>query len=1153
MRVRRCCFVAVVIAVPACAAAVRGDDLPAESAAAAMVPLPAVEPGSPTAPLRAAVQTALRQIEEDAQFAPDVKRSLTDAYRRALEELDEADEHLTHHGQYEAARQNAPGEIERLKAATASRVAEASPSIDPRAPLEALKRSLAEAEDRAEAADDEREQLQEEQERRTERWKEVPALDERAAARLAELERQLEAAPLEEGPGAATARATRLLLESQYLNVAAERAAYAAELPGYEATRELLRLRLDDAVRRANAAEQECAAWKEAVELRSEAEAEAQAHAARMALITARPETLPLAEENERLTQLRQGPHSPAARLKEIRRNVVATQATLTKLRGEFARMKQTAELSRELGQLLLNQRRQLPDVAALEDDVEARKEEIAQVKLDLLDLETRRSELADLDQAVRYTLLPLEGALGSEELYELSEAVAELLTARRGYLDDLIEDQNALFNALVLEQDKTEQELLQTVRDYRTYVDEHILWVRSFPATLGWRPEELTVAAARLGDVEEWLVPSDRLWSDLRSSPQSWATFALSYCGLWWLVRRARVTIARLGDEVRQSYAADFLPTLRVTALTALCALPAPALLWFVASRLVAWPGTNEFVRAVAFAAKTTAAVWFLVALVRQALRRKGLADAHFGYPSTACDAARRMLFRLAVIGIPATAVAALAGGWGMVIVEASAGRTAFVLLMLCLCRAVHIVAHPRRGLLQLGRDDEDDRDDFRLRLRRLWYLAACAVPLALAALSAVGYHYTAVQLSLRLHTTLWLLVGFTLVRSLLLRALLMARKRLLWERARQPAAATSEAAATADKPFVPKLTLAVIDRQSRSLVTGLGSLALAIGVWCIWADMLPALKFLDRWQLYSHTVDSAAANSGVEAAAPKSGDAVRVEWITAADLAWAAIILTMAFIAARNLPGLLEIACLQWLPLDPGARYAATTVVRYLIHLATIIAVCNVVGLQWSSIQWLAAAVTVGLGFGLQEIFANFISGLIILFERPIRVGDVVTIGEVTGSVNRIRSRATTIVDGDRKEYIVPNKEFITGKLMNWTLSDDILRTVVRIVVSHDADVGRVVALLLEIAARNPLVLRDPEPTAACTQLGEQKLEIELRVFSAGPASLTPLRHQLNVAVLQAFHEAGIMPTPPSRERTPRLAPPSPPPPATSERRVA
>lgn len=312
-------------------------------------------------------------------------------------------------------------------------------------------------------------------------------------------------------------------------------------------------------------------------------------------------------------------------------------------------------------------------------------------------------------------------------------------------------------------------------------------------------------------------------------------------------------------------------------------------------------------------------------------------------------------------------------------------------------------------------------------------------------------------------------------------------------------------------------------IDIQTRRLLNSFGALALLLGTWWIWADMLPALQFLDRLQLYSYTATAGEPTTGADGVT-KIIEKTQIHWITAADVVWAAIILAMTVIAARNLPGLLEITCLQWLPMDQGARYAVVAAARYVIHIVGIIAICNAVGLQWSSIQWLAAAMTVGLGFGLQEIFANFISGLIILFERPIRVGDTVTIGDVSGTVNRIRGRATTIVDWDRKELIVPNKEFITGKLINWTLTDDVLRTVIRVGISAAADFERAADLLLQVARANPLVLIEPEPSVAFTQVGDNRLDFELRVFSAGLDALTPLRFQLNSAILRAFHEARI-----------------------------
>lgn len=136
------------------------------------------------------------------------------------------------------------------------------------------------------------------------------------------------------------------------------------------------------------------------------------------------------------------------------------------------------------------------------------------------------------------------------------------------------------------------------------------------------------------------------------------------------------------------------------------------------------------------------------------------------------------------------------------------------------------------------------------------------------------------------------------------------------------------------------------------------------------------------------------------------------------------------------------------------------------------------SMIGIEWSKLQWLVAALGVGLGFGLQEIFANFISGLIILFEKPIRIGDTVTIRDLTGSVTKINTRATTISDWDRKEIIVPNKAFITEQFINWSLSDSVTRVVLTIPAPSEANSEEVTQILLTAAQRCSLVIDNPAP---------------------------------------------------------------------------
>jgi potassium efflux system protein len=218
--------------------------------------------------------------------------------------------------------------------------------------------------------------------------------------------------------------------------------------------------------------------------------------------------------------------------------------------------------------------------------------------------------------------------------------------------------------------------------------------------------------------------------------------------------------------------------------------------------------------------------------------------------------------------------------------------------------------------------------------------------------------------------------------------------------------------------------------------------------------------------------------------------------------------------------MPGFLEIALLQRLPLDPGTRYATRTLSLYLISITGLVLGFKAIGIGWSSLQWLAAALTVGLGFGLQEIFANFVSGLILLVERPIRVGDTVTVGTISGVVSRIRMRATTITDWSRKELIVPNKSFITGELINWSLSDPILRLDFPVGIAYGSNTALAHRVMLEACTAHPQVLPQPEPTVFFTAFGDNALNFEVRVFvsESNNTARTRIIHDLHLAIDQA-----------------------------------
>jgi potassium efflux system protein len=311
--------------------------------------------------------------------------------------------------------------------------------------------------------------------------------------------------------------------------------------------------------------------------------------------------------------------------------------------------------------------------------------------------------------------------------------------------------------------------------------------------------------------------------------------------------------------------------------------------------------------------------------------------------------------------------------------------------------------------------------------------------------------------------------------------------------------------------------------DAHIRDLLRYVTLTALLIGGWFIWSDVLPALRILDRVALWNNIVDMSEMVSGPDGKTSLQTFEISLP-TTLKDGIVAVLTLVATCLIARRLPTVLELIVLERLPIDRGGRDAIAILVRYATMITGVIVSCKMIHISWNSVQWLAAAMTVGLGFGLQEIFANLVSGIIILFERPIRAGDIVTVGDVTGHVTAMRIRATTITDYDRRELIVPNKRFITDNVINWTLTDQISRAIVKVGVAYGSDTDRVEQILLSVARRSPMTLSTPEPTVVFVGFGDSSLDFELRVFIARRETYPQVVHALNSAINRELRSAEI-----------------------------
>jgi small-conductance mechanosensitive channel len=458
---------------------------------------------------------------------------------------------------------------------------------------------------------------------------------------------------------------------------------------------------------------------------------------------------------------------------------------------------------------------------------------------------------------------------------------------------------------------------------------------------------------------------------------------------------------------------------------------------------------------------------------LMRHGLRDTSALNRFFVWPPVVLSHVRRDITWL-TIALPVLwfLVGVLGSAGGLISQHAlsqryndSLGRIAFLALFGCLLAAgvrLFQPSGPLSGYLMTLRKARERRD---LLLDRLVLAAVLLIPLLLA---ISGFYATALLLTRNLFWTL------------VLTALTLIAFRLLDRRFARPDSPESNQQVRRASRFAIYLTWFFLATR-------------------IWAQVFPAAAMLRQVNLGSSP-------------------------LTLLELLEAVLAVVLAIILIRNVPGVLEFLFLQRLRLHAGTIYAWSTITRYLLVLGGAMAVSRILGLNWSQVQWLAAALTFGVGFGLQEVFANMASGIILLLDRSIRVGDAVSVGEWSGRVSRIQMRATTVTLWNRSEMVVPNKEFISSKLINWTLSLPESRVDLHVGVAYGSDLEAVRQCLYDVAAGNQNALKDPPPEVLLTAFGDHAIQFELRAFCLFDFGRQTLLDELHSAVYREFAKRGI-----------------------------
>ncbi|MFT5412725.1 MAG: potassium efflux system protein [Verrucomicrobiales bacterium] len=839
------------------------------------------------------------------------------------------------------------------------------------------------------------------------------------------------------------------------------------------------------------------------------------------------PAAKSIAEEISKIAKLHGGKDGLSSRMASASINLAVVRAKRDRVAKQHSSSMRRVNLleganlpiDSTTGRLLRRQRQGLTEEVQLRGQLRSALRDSARAQIDLLEHEERQTQLLGEPVTFDQNLIDLRKSRASH---------LRLLTEDyRSYIASLSETATAL------------RSLGTETSSFIRFVDERLLWI---PST---EPISLGDPKIELGAIFEVLAkdPFAFLLNDFLSIPILWGIITL---GIVTIALRRKIFLKRLieqGAIARKRNCTSYTPTAKALLYTLLIAAPLPALGFYIYAR------TGEAPLGIANGIRNVSAFLTITIVLFGLAHPQGLMIDHFRMAGARVALLRKNLPWF-ILAMPALVF--LATVLPLAASASSAGRLFFMALLVCLLTFIFRVLRPSKQLIHW-------RGKAPNHLARACFLLGIAAPTALIIGAMAGYFDSVQELRLQLLSSVALILVALLITALSYRWILVSRRRLVvqqalqWrelvvaeraaaEGAKQKGGAKPQHLASPDEVRTEALKTVEVEEQTARLVRATAIAFVAFGIFGIWRPTVPALSALDDVTIWDNRQsESTATNSQPteedktpfsiplgSAEKDKAGTGKRFDpsdgRVSLQNLVTALITLLLTYVAARNVPGLLELTVFRRLRLQPGSSFAFKTTIRYIIVVTGIVIAFSMIDITWGKVQWIAAAITLGVGFGLQEIFANFVAGLIILFERPIRLGDVVTVGDVSGKVTQIHIRATTIRQFNSRELIVPNKEFITGKLVNWTLSDSVLRFEIIVGIAYGSNTKKATEILLKVANDNQKVLKDPAPDVLFDDFGDSALVFQLRAHVNHVDDLLPARNEIRYAIDDAFREAKI-----------------------------
>lgn len=809
--------------------------------------------------------------------------------------------------------------------------------------------------------------------------------------------------------------------------------------------------------------------------------------------------TQELLKQTKDMTQLSQD----NLRIKSVLDNLQQTQRNIEE---QISSLQGTLVLSR----IINKQKQSLPQ----DEMISGISKQITDLRVRVFDMTEFRDSFSDINAYISKLEQEGKATFTTQEKQQLTTILQERLTT----LSEMIKSLNNQLNLLI--NIELNQQQVQTISDtLQQKLQQQSFWVKSnSPMDLEWLSKFIDVAHYQILDIGKKLNFSN--WRDNIVPAGVLVTILLLLAAF----------INRQKDNIKQKLH-HINNRLKIVATDSQWNTPL-AIFWTV---VLCLPST--FIFLAGFIAVTyislenpqevwawglkMATYWLYFAFLVAMLRPHGIGHIHFNMPQKSNEIFRNILRRsvwLIALLLNTSIFTKLETGISYDVL----GQTMTILVLILM---IWMIAPAfRQAISTYENVTHQETKESKSILLTIVKLVLLIAPVVLIILIVLGYYYTALVIIEHLIASYFAIITWIIVRNVLYRAFSISARRLAYRRLQEKReAAEAKARAKAEQnnenpdgveiPFELKedsIAVSEVKNQMLKLTDFVLWIGLFVLLYWVWSDLITVALYLDGVTLWQQSVTTEAG--------------IVMESITLLNLLTAILIIVVMVVLIRNLSGLLEALIFSHFKLSQGTPYTITTLLTYLIIALGAIFAFGTLGVSWSKLQWLLTALSVGLGFGMQEIFANFVSGIIILFERPMRIGDTITIGTYSGTVSKIRIRATTLVDFDGKEVIVPNKAFVTERLVNWALSSTATRIIVQVGVAYGSDVELVKRLLLQVAEENPKVLKDPQPRAYFLTFGASTLDHELRAYVNDLSDRNPTIDALNTRIHQLFNEHNI-----------------------------